>query len=65
MPRIPGRKTHRGYISPAPGKHSKCYARKLNETYGGCRSKNPGESRKVKAKCAGIAHDAAKRACGS
>lgn len=64
MPNLKGKGTYKGYRSPAPGEHSKGYADVLRKVYGSCRVYNPGESKEKKAKCARIAHAAAKRARG-
>jgi hypothetical protein len=61
MPDIPGRMNHKGYISPAPGTHSKKYANILNAVYGDCRVNHPGEISSNKEYCAKVAHTVARR----
>lgn len=55
MPKIKGRKTYKGYISPAPGKLNENNKKLLARVYGSCRVQNPGEIKTNKTKCAKIA----------
>lgn len=64
MPNKRGHHTHRGYMSPKTGRHSKKYADTVRRVYGGCRVNNPGEAQENKAKCARIAHYVAKKKYG-